>query len=383
MKMRIAGIMTGTSLDGIDIAISDFTGDENTPFEEKLIAYKTFPFTEELRNTLNNIMSGKFTAYEFSQLNFILAKAYDNAIKELCRSSMIDHDSIEAIGMHGQTLWHQPKAKNYAGESIASTLQAGSGTALSAFSRKTVVYDFRAADIALGGQGAPLVPIYDYYFLRNEKRDTIAMNIGGIANITFLPKGNNSVELDKNAVRAFDTGPGNVLIDIAANELFNQKYDDKGALARIGNVIPELLEKLLDIDFIHKNPPKSTGREEFNAALLGNIFNSDYSTYDILNTLTEFTAQSIALNIRKFASENSEIIITGGGAMNDFLMERIKNALPRAEIANAADKGINADAKEAQCFAFLAYLHLKKIPGNLPSVTGASREIILGASAGA
>lgn len=375
--MFVAGIMTGTSLDGIDIAILDISGDIENGFRKELIAFRTFQFKENTRTAIMKILNEDFFAFEISQLNFVLAKQFHKYLQELCLDSNFEYDNIEAVGVHGQTIWHQPFPKRFAGEITSSTLQIFSGSAFNAISGKKIIYDFRSADIALGGQGAPLVPIFDYYFHSNSNKNTIMLNIGGIANITYIPKNSNKSELI-----AFDTGPGNVLIDLAMQKLFKKNYDNNGEIARSGNINSDLMHKLTNIDYIQREPPKSTGREMFNPILLNNILSKDYIDNDVICTLTEFTAKSIADNIIIYTNPDSDIIVTGGGAGNRFLIERLENYLPISKISNGIEVGINTDSKEAECFAFLAYLNIKKIPANIPSVTGASREIILGVSAG-
>lgn len=375
--MIIAGIMTGTSLDGIDIAISEFSGDDKYGFNKKLLAFKTYPFKNSTLKVIQKILNEDFYAFEISQLNFVLAKIFYKHLLELCDANKISLSEINAVGVHGQTIWHQPFPKRFAGEITSSSLQIFSGTAFNAISGIKTIYDFRSGDIALGGQGAPLVPIYDYYFFKSIDKDVTTLNIGGIANLTYLPK-----NCTKSEVIAFDSGPGNVLLDMAMNKFYGKSYDEDGAIAQSGEVIADLMHKLLQIDYIYREPPKSTGREMFNPIFLDNIISKDYRPEDVLSTLTEFTAFSIAENIRRFTSCESEIIVTGGGSKNKELIKRINNNLRSTNLTLGMDVGINEDSKEAECFAFLAYLNINKIPANLPAVTGASREIILGSAAG-
>lgn len=375
--MKIAGIMTGTSLDGIDIVISDFSGNVSSGFQKNLLAYRTYPFKNSTLKAIQKILNEDFYAFEISQLNFVLAKLFYKHLLELCDENSISISDLEAVGVHGQTIWHQPFAKRFAGEITGSSLQIFSGTAFNAISGIKTIYDFRSGDIALGGQGAPLVPIYDYYFLKRKDIDVTTLNIGGIANLTYLPK-----NCTKQKVVAFDSGPGNVLLDMAVNKYYGLRYDENGNIAESGEIISDLMHKLLQIDYIYLRPPKSTGREMFNPILLDNILSKDYKPQDVVSTFTEFTAFSITENIRRFTSCDSEIIVTGGGAKNKNLIRRIKDNLNNAKIKLGDDVGINEDSKEAECFAFLAYLNINRIPANLPAVTGASREIILGSVAG-
>lgn len=371
-KLIIAGIMTGTSLDGIDTAICKFHGESDKPGFE-LLAFETFPFPGEFRELLMKIIGDRIFAEDISYAHFALSKLYSESVKFLAKKNKL---KIDAVGIHGQTVWHKPNPKKKAGVITGHSLQLGNISVMAAQLGIPVIGDFRSADVALGGQGAPLVPVFDYHFLSDPEKFVIPLNIGGIANITLLPPG-----AKKSEIIAFDTGPGNVLIDIAAKRYFNENYDNKGDIARRGLIIEELLEGLKGRIFTRKKPPKSAGRELFNVMMLNRYLKPEYSGEDIIRTLAEFTAWTIAENIRLFGEENSRIITSGGGAKNSFLMERLAGELPHAEVISSDDAGINSDAKEAICFAFLAWLNIRRIPGNIPSVTGAARETVLGAVA--
>ncbi|HPI19741.1 MAG TPA: anhydro-N-acetylmuramic acid kinase [Candidatus Kapabacteria bacterium] len=374
-KPRIlCGLMTGTSLDGIDVAICSFSNSERK-HSFKLIAFQTYPFSNEIRTILKEIISKKRFVDDVSFIHFALSKIYADAITDLCEKSLVELKDIDAIGMHGQTVWHQPKQKEIDRLRISSTFQLGSGSYLAKLLDIPVVYDFRSADIALGGQGAPLVPIFDYNFLRSENENVACLNIGGISNITYLPKNCSTSD-----VIAFDTGPGNVWIDLIANEFFNLNFDENGKYARLGKINIPLLNKLKNIDFINLKPPKSTGRELFNRETLYNLISNEQKN-DILATLTYFTAWSIAENIKIFLKQVDGVILSGGGANNLYLIELLKKELPKVAFKISDEFGINSDAKEAICFAYLAYRTLAGLPGNICSVTGASKETILGAIA--
>jgi anhydro-N-acetylmuramic acid kinase len=382
-KIKFAGIMTGTSIDAIDVSISNFWKNENDEFQFKLIAYKEYNFPEGIKELILRITGNNFTIRELSQLNFLLAEIYADSLKKLCQDTGIKLTSIYGLGVHGQTLWHEPDKNDFYSHQISSTLQFVNISALSMKLNGMSVYgDFRSADVALGGQGAPLIPIFDYHFLRSTINDVIALNIGGMANITFLPK---NCQIDK--VIAFDTGPGNVLIDYAINVLFGMNYDKDGDIAKNGQIISNIFENLKSEPFISKKPPKSTGRELFNDKFVLKHFTNNNKPSDIICTLTEFTAWSIAENIKNAMqnienSESAEIVVSGGGRKNSFLIGRIKYYLPDYEIINIDNLNINGDAKESICFGFLAYLNYLGIPANIPSVTGAEREVILGVRAG-
>ncbi|MFP4545092.1 MAG: anhydro-N-acetylmuramic acid kinase [Candidatus Kapaibacterium sp.] len=368
--MRICGLMTGTSLDGIDCAIADFWKEGNSSRFE-LLAYCELPLENSYKQDIFRIIEQKSGAREISEMNFRISRLYLDAIKYTCNENRIPYSSLDMIGMHGQTVWHEPGSKGH-------TLQLGSISALSALSGLPVAGDFRSGDIALGGQGAPLVPVFDYHFLRSEHDDVIALNIGGMANLTYLPAGRG-----KDKVTAFDTGPGNVWIDTAVREYFNIPYDKSGEIAGRGRLIPELLAALMDIPFINQKPPKSTGRELFTKEYLYSFIKkhtSGAAPEDIIHSLSAFTVNSIVKNIEMTGIKTACIYVSGGGAKNDFIIEKLSQELQSFRVMTSDEAGIPGNAKEALAFAFLAYMHYLGEPSNLPSVTGASREIVLGLS---
>ncbi|MCX8055405.1 MAG: anhydro-N-acetylmuramic acid kinase [Ignavibacteria bacterium] len=371
--MVICGVMTGTSLDGIDIAICEFNQIQNK-IKFELIWNGHYYFSNQLRNLLLETVSNQHIDLKtLSQLNIAYTNEIAIAIVDAKKKS--ETNDIEAVGLHGQTLWHNPEKEKFCGQDVASTFQLGSGTHLATIQNTKVVYDFRTADIALGGQGAPLVPFFDYNFLKSDYEDVIALNIGGISNITFLPK-----NCSANEVIAFDCGPGNCLIDICAQKLFGVDFDENGYLASQGEIVSEIFDELISIKYIKQKPPKSTGKELFNVNLIEKYF-GNYSKNDIIRTVTEFTVYGIAENIRLFANPLSKIIVSGGGANNNFLISTLRKRLNCPAIIPIDDIGIPSSAKEAIAFAFLAYCKLLGIESNLPSVTGASRAIPLGAIA--
>jgi anhydro-N-acetylmuramic acid kinase len=372
--MIICGVMTGTSLDGIDIAICKFNSFQNK-YNFELIWQGHFCFSNQLRSLLLDIISNKSTDLKtLSQLNIAYTNEIANAIEQAKIKSGISN--IEAVGFHGQTLWHNPQKEAFCGQSVASTFQLGSGTHLSTVLNTKVVYDFRTSDIALGGQGAPLVPFFDYHFLKSDNENVIALNIGGISNITFLPK-----NCSADAVIAFDCGPGNCLIDICAQKLFGVDFDENGALASQGEIVPEIFDELITINFIRQKPPKSTGKELFNVSLTQKFFGK-YSKYDIIRTVAEFTVYAIVENIRLYANPVDKIVVSGGGAKNSYILSALRKQIESSEIVIIDELGIPSGAKEAIAFAFLAYCKLLGIATNLPSVTGASKSISLGVVAG-
>ncbi len=358
------GIMTGTSVDGIDIALVRFTeSDNNHDFE--MISFDCFNLSTEAKELIEKAIREDCRTSEISKLNFLLSKEYAQAIEKLCKNSSFDQKKIDVVGVHGQTVWHEPESGH--------TLQLCNLSNLANSTGNVVIGDFRSGDIALGGQGAPLVPIFDHAFLSDHINDVIALNIGGIANITYLPKGSGIEDL-----QAFDTGPGNTWIDLAMREFFDKKYDKNGETARKGKIIDTLFEKLITIEFIKREPPKSTGRELFSKKNFENIIDMSWEKVDILRTLTEFTAWSIAENMKMIGTEDSIVYVSGGGAKNDFLIERLSEYLHRSKIKSIAEIGINPDAKEAICFAYLAFRAMKGLESNIPSVSGAEKSTILG-----
>jgi anhydro-N-acetylmuramic acid kinase len=371
----VCGIMTGTSLDGVDIAICriEKKGDE---FGIELVAKNMFPFPKAAKDALQDAIDDIVNISEVGFANTELSYLFKEYINELCKIESIDLSNIEAIGFHGQTIYHSPSQDVDEFNDSQFSYQLGCGSTLATLTGIPVVNNFRAADLALGGQGAPLAPIFDYHFLRSSTDDVIALNIGGIANITYMPK--NCMKED---VIAFDTGPGNVLLDEIARMDFSKKFDRNGDIARSGNLIPELFKTLKNKDsYIKKSPPKSTGREYYSDRYIDFMINEGEGDYneDHLNTFTRFTAWSIAKNIKQFANSEANIIVTGGGRKNTYMMELLSEYLPNANIITKSLKKMPADIKEAMVFAFLAYLTLGGIPGNMPSVTGAERETILG-----
>lgn len=370
----ICGVMTGTSLDGIDIAIAKFSN-SNQRHSFELLLWETLPYPEKLKELAFKLINEKITIGEVSDFNVLIAKAYSQAILEAIDAHRFELSEIDAVSVHGQTVYHNPPSKVQLQVQTASTLQLCSLSTLSHLLGKPVLGDFRAADLIKGGEGAPLVPIFDYEFLKSDETNVIALNIGGISNITYIPKSS-----AVNEIVAFDTGPGNVLIDIAIKHFFNQNYDIEGQIANSGKVNVELLSELKSIDFIFRKPPKSTGRELFSHCFFKELIEKYESIVpnDLITTITEFTAWSIAENIRLFAESKSKIIVSGGGSKNRFLIRRLKELLSEADIISSEQIGIPSDAKEAICWAYLAYRSLCGLPSTIPNVTGAENSAILG-----
>jgi anhydro-N-acetylmuramic acid kinase len=368
------GIMTGTSLDGIDCVVAAFDESPN------ILSFYTQQIPTTVRNELLLFATEKKVDLEqLVRMHFVLAQLYATTVKECLQEAKIDPQSIEAIGLHGQTIRHVPKKIAFHADfpPMGATFQLGSGAALAALTGIDVVHDFRSADVALGGEGAPLVPMFDARFLRSKSIDRIALNIGGIANITYLPRW-------EKGIMAFDTGPGNMLIDALAEKYFGVSYDEDGTRASQATVDEELLQRLLEHHYFAAPPPKSTGRElfgqEFSAVFDTKIESGELLPADALCTATELTARTISDAIRSVhaKTETPEIIVSGGGARNRFLMQRLQELLPTSKISELDAYGISSHAKEALAFAYFAKAWKEDQRIHLPETTGASRAILLG-----
>jgi anhydro-N-acetylmuramic acid kinase len=358
-----AGLMSGTSLDAIDAVIINCAGDQ-----VKLLATVEFPFPERLRNRLANLITApEIDLDHLGRAHRELGQVYANAVTALLDSADISSAAISAIGCHGQTVRHQPNANP------PFSLQIGDAAALAAATGVTVVSDFRSADIALGGQGAPLVPAFHRFAFGSSKQQRVVVNIGGIANITVLKTSGET--------SGFDTGPGNTLMDHWCWQNLGQRFDRDGKWAAEGEIDETLLDSLLTDDYFSLPAPKSTGREHFNAAWLERHLDSltqPPCPADVQATLAALTVTSIAGSISEYAG-NAEIFVCGGGAHNSTLMRQIATKLPNNTVATTAELGIEPDWVEAAAFAWLARARLLGEPGNIPAVTGASAEALLGA----
>jgi anhydro-N-acetylmuramic acid kinase len=319
---------------------------------------------------------------EVSQLHFLLGELYAEAVARACRRFHVPLKGIDLIGCHGQTVYHQPGVERFAGRRVASTFQLGEAQVLAERTGRPVVANFRPRDLAAGGQGAPLVPFVDYLLYRHPSRGRVALNLGGIANVTVIPAAARAEQ-----VIAFDTGPGNMVIDAVVERVSRgrQRFDRNGALAARGSVMTPLLRRLLRHSYFPRRPPKSTGREEFGQAYAEKFLRAARGAReDKLRTATELTVESITLAFRRFILPRgriSEVILGGGGAHNAFLVRRLKEELPGLRFVRAGKLGVDEKAKEAFAFAVLAYETWHGQPSNLPSATGAQRSVVLGAIA--
>ena len=353
-KERYIGVMSGTSLDGVDVVLCEIDDRSCT-----LLASLEFPFPSELKAELLSMIAGKCTLEEVGRADHSLGLLFTEAVASLLVSHNIDASSITAIGLHGQTLWHTPSGE------YAFTMQLGDPNILAAKTDIAVVADFRRKDVALGGQGAPFAPAFHEFILDNINSSVSVVNIGGMANITVLG----------DTLIGYDTGCGNVLLDMWIAKHKNMGYDKEGAWARSGSVNYTLLDTMMADAYFLQPYPKSTGREKFNEAWLDGMIKATQvklSPEDIQRTLLEFTALSISNEVLKFNTD--VVLLCGGGAKNSFLVERIKALMPNVEVAIAQ----NPDEIEAMTFAWLAYKRIHNEKVNLKDVTGASDNAVLG-----
>jgi len=371
----VVGLMSGTSADGIDAVLTRITGSGLSTKVEQL-GFCFLPFDAETRRAILDICGGDSGGTkEVCLLGTHLGRLYAQAVRELLKRT--GTEKVDLIGNHGQTVYHIPDDTPYLGTTIRGTLQIGDPSYLAEEFGCPVVSDFRIRDMAAGGLGAPLVPYTEFLLYRSETEDVALQNIGGIGNVTLLPAGCTLQE-----VTAFDTGPGNMVMDALTAKLTDGKltYDDGGRLAASGRVIPEMLAWMLDDPYIEKKPPKTTGREYFGREYVEKLLAfGDYPLVDILTTATAFTAQTIALSLRKFAPRlPARLVVGGGGSRNPTLLRFMQEALPEVKVQIQEDLGLDSDAKEAVAFALLANEALFGICNNAPSATGAKHGVVMG-----
>lgn len=361
--------MSGTSLDGIDIAVVDITGKRIGP-----VITRTYPYAKAAREAILSVSNCMTHTATISRLHFLLGELYAEAIREACKRA-IKLESIELIGMHGQTIFHEGSPIEYLGHKVASTLQIGDPAIVAERTGIRTISNFRERDIAAGGKGAPLVPYVDCLLFQHARKPRVALNIGGIANITVLPP-----KTSRRKAFAFDTGPGNMIVDALVRKLTDgkQTFDSGGRIAQNGDVHERMLEGMLSDPYFKLAPPKTTGREQFGQDFANGLIATGLPLEDLIATATEFTARSIALAIAEHAAPESEVIASGGGVHNAWLMERLRELLPAARITTTAEFGIDPDAKEAIAFAVLAHEFVRFRPANLPFATGARRPVLLG-----
>jgi anhydro-N-acetylmuramic acid kinase len=398
MSMIVAGVMSGTSADGINVALVRFTADtgrarcpsphKNHQAHFTLLAHEEYPFPAAVRRAILEMMNAELARVaDLSRLNFLLGELYAEAVARTARKHRV---KLDLVGCHGQTLYHQGVPQRFLGQKLAVTWQTGEGAVIAARLGMPVVSDFRPADMAAGGKGAPLVPFLDYFLYRNQRVARIAQNIGGIANLTAIPAGASLPQ-----VLAFDTGPGNMVIDAVMEELFGKHYDRDGKVAASGRVLDGVVTKLERAPFFRQKPPRTAGREEFGREYVGRFLQlcRGEGKPDVVATATALTARSIADAIRRFVlprfrgrragkrhDRQMEMIVSGGGAKNLTLMAMLRHELTPFGISlHFSDEfGLPTEAKEAVAFALLAHETWHRRPSNVPSATGAKRAAILG-----
>lgn len=379
--MTVAGIMSGTSADGVDVAL--------VRVEKKrgrsaltLLAHEGFPYPATLRRAVLCAMNAtSISTAELARLNWRLALAY----AEATRATMQKHRvSVELVGCHGQTLYHQGQPAMYSGRRFGCTWQAGEAAVLAQELGIPVASNFRPADMAAGGQGAPLVPLLDYVLFADRKRGRVLQNIGGIANLTAIPAGASA-----DAVIAFDTGPGNMVMDALAHELFGKKYDRNGEIAGRGAVLDAVIKAEMQNKYFATKPPRTAGREQFGhdyaLRFVAACKRASRKPEDALATATALTAETIAASYKRFVAPVMrgapvDYVVSGGGARNSTLMAMLNARLEPlgCELAASGDFGMPVEAKEAAAFALLAWYTWHRMPANVPAATGAKRAVVLG-----
>ena len=395
--MIIAGVMSGTSADGINVALVRFSANpgrargpsphkhERSDF--KLLAHAQYPFPAPIRRAILEMMNAELAhVADLARLNFLLGELYAEAVAKTARQHRV---KLDLVGCHGQTLYHQGTPERFLGRRLAVTWQTGEAAVIAARLGVPVVSDFRPADIAAGGKGAPLVPFLDFLLYRDARvgriaQNRIAQNVGGIANLTAIPAG-----ASLRQVVAFDTGPGNMVIDAVMEELFAQRYDRDGKVAASGRVLDGVIAQLLRAHFFRQKPPRTAGREEFGREYVGRFLRicRGASKADVVATATALTARSIADAMQRFVvprfgarRRDHEMIVSGGGAKNPTLMAMLRDEITPLGIGlHFSDEfGLPAETKEAVAFALLAHETWHRRPSNVPSATGAKRAAILG-----
>jgi anhydro-N-acetylmuramic acid kinase len=379
-RRLMAGVMSGTSVDAVDVAFAYVEG-SGPSLRVEPVGAGTAPIPDALRRIVeDNMVIETSSVRDLTLLNVRLAHLYADAVREASERSGVAISDIDAIGLHGQTLWHQPDPTELAGMEVAATLQIGDPSVLANLVGLPVVGNFRAADMALGGQGAPLVPYFDWAVFRSGSEDRILLNLGGIANVTALTAGGRLED-----VLAFDTGPANTVLDALARRFLDARFDVDGTAARRGTASDALLDEMLGHPWFASSPPKSTGRELFSEryvdAFIDKARGFGLGQEDLFTTAAELTIRSVGRAYESFVAPSvrpSCVIVSGGGVHNPVLMEGLSRVFAGIPVESSAEHGIDPDAKEALCFATLAHETLSGAPSNVPSATGAADRAILG-----
>ncbi|MCQ9209508.1 anhydro-N-acetylmuramic acid kinase AnmK [Granulicatella seriolae] len=367
-----AGIMSGTSLDGIDVAILDIVG-SGLETEIKLLRFLSQLMPIDMKAKIMKQCDPRSSRVdEICSLSVELAELFAQVVQDACQLEEIKSQDLTFVASHGQTIYHQPFASDHL---VASTLQIGNPAVLAERLGTIIVSDFRSRDMAVGGQGAPIVPYSEYLLYRQANRMVCLQNIGGIGNVTILPAGG---EMD--AIQAFDTGPGNMMIDSLCQHFYQEAYDKGGAYAAKGTINQELLERLKAHPYLKKALPKTTGREEFGQAYVEELlFEFPFlKANDFIATVTYFTAYCIGYHLQGIVEEGASLVVGGGGSYNETLLNYLQQELPNVVVCKQEDIGYSSDAKEAIAMAVLGNQTLQGLAGNVPSATGANKFVPLG-----
>jgi anhydro-N-acetylmuramic acid kinase len=386
--MVVAGVMSGTSADGVDVAlcrISPARNEGDAP-RVKLIGHAGFSYSKPVRAAVLAAMDAKAASVaDLSRLNWRLGEIYADCVEKAVAKFGV---KVALVGCHGQTVYHQAAAAKYLGSEVRCTWQMGEASVIAERLRAPVISDFRPADMAAAGQGAPLVPMLDYVMFQSAKVNRVLQNLGGIGNLTAIPAGS-----PVDGVMAFDTGPGNMVIDACMQQLYGKAFDRGGAVARQGRVISTVVARILDDKYFSAAPPKSCGREEFGAEFVSRFIalcrQAGGSDADVVATATALTAEAVVHGYRNFVWAHlgtaaplakTEFVVAGGGAKNAALMAMVSERLQPlgVKVRLMEELGVPGQAKEAVAFALLAWLTWNGLPGNIPPATGAERPVVLG-----
>ncbi len=378
-EKTVVGLMSGTSADGIDAALVRIRG-TGSGATITVVAQETLRYTPAVRSRILDCQGPSATARDITLLDAYLGELFAHAVLHICRAAGVPASEVDLVGSHGQTVYHHPEPEKMPGYAVTGSLQIGNAAVISERTGITVVSNFRCRDMAAGGQGAPLAPALDYALYHHASRGRIILNLGGIANITTLP-----AAAEPEDVRAFDTGPGNCLIDMAMEKFTDGRFqfDKDGRWASEGRVLDAMLKRLHAHPFLSRKPPKSLDKDTFGPRYLDGLLADfpDESPKDVVATLTAFTVKSLTAAIMEFALQTSrfeEIIASGGGIHNPVIMDGIQRNFQKLILSTTDEYGLPAKAKEAVLMAFLASETIMGSPGNLPSATGASRAAVLG-----
>ena len=375
--MLVAGIMSGTSVDGVDVALVEIEGEGISPSIE-VVGFAAIEFPDGVRDEVLEVTHSVTSCGRISQLNFLLGRVFADALATACKHLRVPLERLELVGSHGQTIYHQAEPHPVRGFPVSSTMQVGEPACIARVAGAPVVSNFRAADVVAGGHGAPLVPFADFLLFRHAEVNRVALNIGGIANLTAMPASSRPDQLI-----AFDTGPGNMVCDHLV-EVFTggaERFDRDGRMAARGEPDEELLAELLDDPYYQAAAPKSTGRERYGAEFSASLLKRGLAPEALVASAVQLTVRTILLGIDRLVRPVmavDELIVSGGGWHNPAIIEPLRDGLPQTRVRATDDFGIGVDAKEAVAFAILAYETFHRRPANLPSATGADRPVVLG-----